>query len=90
MEFNNLDSTAITNINVTGEDVNITYKGSGKTYRYLDTTGNFVNLLQNVIESNQSVGRFVNKAVREDQTLRIVTVWPLNNTNKPQEGVRLS
>jgi hypothetical protein len=32
----------------------------------------------------------VNKAVREDQTLRIVTVWPLNNTNKPQEGVRLS
>jgi hypothetical protein len=43
-----------------------------------------------VIETNQSVGRFVNKAVREDQTLRIVTVWPLNNTKQPQLGVKLS
>jgi hypothetical protein len=28
-----------------------------------------------VIENNQSVGRFINKSIREDQTLQIVAVW---------------
>jgi hypothetical protein len=29
------------------------------------------------------VGRFVNKAIREDQTLQIVAVWALYNNNYP-------
>ena len=83
MNFVNLDSTAIDAIQVQGTDVSITYKGSGKTYNYTTSDANFVNSLQDVIENNQSVGRFVNKAIREDQTLQIVAVWALYNNNYP-------
>jgi hypothetical protein len=28
-----------------------------------------------------------NRALKEDQTLQIVAVWPLNNTKQPKTGV---
>lgn len=74
MNFVNLDSSAIDAIEVTGTDVAITFKGSNKTYNYVTNDENFVNSLQDVIENNQSVGRFINKLIREDQTLQIVAV----------------
>lgn len=74
MNFVNLDSTAVDAIQVEGSDVAITFKGSGKTYNYVTNDVNFVNSLENVIETNQSVGRFINKAIREDQTLQIVAI----------------
>lgn len=72
--FSNIDSTAISDVAVTGNDVAITYKSSGRVYNYTSTDANFVNLLENVIENNQSVGRFINRAIKEDQTLQIVAV----------------
>jgi hypothetical protein len=74
MNFVNLDSTAIDNISVNDSNVAITFKGSGKTYNYTTNDSNFVVSLQNVIENHQSVGRFVNRAIKEDQTLQIVAV----------------
>jgi len=74
MQFTNLDSTAISSVLINGTDVAITYKGSGKTYNYLTDVVDFAVQLQNVIESNQSVGRFINKAIKEDQTLRLTAV----------------
>jgi hypothetical protein len=72
--FANIQSTAVSDIAVTGNDVVITFKSSGKQYNYRDTTGNFVNLLENTIESNQSVGTMVNKAIKEDKTLELVAI----------------
>lgn len=74
MNFTNLDSTAISDIVVNDSDIAITFKGSNKTYNYTTNDTNFVVSLQNVIENNQSVGRFINRAIKEDQTLQIVTV----------------
>lgn len=77
METRNFDisnSTAITNIAITGEDVVVTYKDSNKAYNYVDTTGNFVNILENTLKNEESVGRLINRAVREDQTLRLTAV----------------
>lgn len=74
MNFVNLDSTAIDNITINGNDVAITFKGSGKTYNYTTSVPDFVVSLQNVIENNQSVGRFINRAIKEDQILQIVAV----------------
>lgn len=74
MQFTNIDSTAISSVAINGTDVAITYKGSGKTYNYLTEVADFAVQLQNVIENNQSVGRFINKAIKEDQTLRLTTV----------------
>jgi hypothetical protein len=75
--INNIDSSAIDNITVNEGIVSITYKSSGKEYNYTlngTTVEEFVTNVQNVIENNQSVGRFVNKAIREDQTLQIMAV----------------
>lgn len=79
INITNIDSSAITNIVVNENDsvVGITYKSSGKEYNYTlngISAQDFVNNVQNVIENNQSVGRFVNKAIREDQTLQIMAV----------------
>lgn len=72
--FEITNSTAVTNIAIKGEEVVVTYKDGDKAYTYTDTTGNFVNVLEDTIEADGSVGRLVNRAVREDQTLRLTAV----------------
>ena len=72
--INNIDSTAINTVTQDSDNiVTITFK-SGNTYNYRDTTGNFVNTVENAVENHQSVGRLFNRALKEDQTLQLVTV----------------
>ena len=78
-KITNIDSSAVNDIVVydTTGIVGITWN-SGKEYSYTlngITAQDFVNTVNNVIENDQSVGRFVNKAIREDQTLQIMAVW---------------
>ena len=84
--INNIESTAISTV-AEGYDniVTITFN-SGNSYNYRDTAGNFVDSVQSAIESDGSVGRLFNRALKEDQTLQIVAVWPLNNTKHPKIG----
>jgi len=70
----NIDSTAIQTVSVDSDNIVTITFNSGKSYNYQDTTGNFVNSVENAIESNQSVGRLFNRALKEDQTLQIVAV----------------
>jgi transcription elongation factor Elf1 len=75
MEFKNFESTAISNIKVNDNIATVTFKGSGKSYEYeVNDVANFVNSLQKVIEKEQSVGKFINKAIKEDQTLKILAI----------------
>ena len=74
MNFTNLNSSAITDISVNEDTVAITWQGSDKTYNYVNTDPNFVNILQDTIENGKSVGRLINRAIKEDQTLQIVAV----------------
>jgi hypothetical protein len=70
----NIDSTAITTVTSdTDNIVTITFN-SGKSYNYRDTTGSFVDMVENAVENKQSVGRLFNRALKEDQTLQIVAV----------------
>ena len=70
----NIDSTAIQSVSVNDDNiVTITFNG-GNSYNYQDITGNFVDSVQNAIENDQSVGRLFNRALKEDQTLKIVAV----------------
>jgi hypothetical protein len=72
--INNIDSTAIQTVSVDSDNiVTITFK-SGNSYNYRDMNGNFVETVENAIENHQSVGRLFNRALKEDQTLQIVTV----------------
>jgi hypothetical protein len=72
--INNIESTAISTV-AEGDDniVTVTFN-SGNSYNYRDTAGNFVDSVQSAIESDGSVGRLFNRALKEDQTLKIVTV----------------
>ena len=74
----NIESSAVQNINVdeTTGIVGVTWN-SGKEYNYAlngISAQDFVNTVQNTIENDKSVGRFINKAIREDQTLQIIAV----------------
>ena len=73
MEFSNFESTAVSNISVNDNIVTVTFKGSGNSYDYqANDVTNFVVSLQKVIENSKSVGKFINKAIKEDQTLKIL------------------
>jgi len=74
MKFTNIDSSAISEVEADNGNVTINFKGSGKSYNYTTSDSNFVTNLQNVIDNKQSVGRFINRAIKEDKTLQIVAV----------------
>jgi hypothetical protein len=72
--INNIDSTAIQSVTQDNDNIVTITFNSGKSYNYRDTTGNFVNRVEETVENNQSVGRLFNRALKEDQTLQIVAV----------------
>jgi hypothetical protein len=72
--INNIDSTAINTVTQDSDNIVTITFNSGNSYNYRDTTGNFVNTVENAVENHQSVGRLFNRALKEDQTLQLVTV----------------
>ena len=72
--INNIDSTAINTVTQDSDNIVTITFNSGNSYNYHDTTGNFVNTVENAVENHQSVGRLFNRALKEDQTLQLVTV----------------
>lgn len=76
-------SSAIENITeVQDGQVTITFSG-GRDYTYkVAEPENFVSQLNEVIQQEQSVGRFVNSAIRGEQ---LVTLWSLSH-----QGLRFS
>lgn len=73
MDFKNIQSTAVDHIAVNDNIVTVTFKGSGNSYDYqVNDVTNFIVSLQKVIDNEQSVGKFINKAIKEDQTLKIL------------------
>ena len=85
--INNIDSTAINTVTQDSDNIVTITFNSGNSYNYRDTTGNFVNTVENAVENHQSVGRLFNRALKEDQTLQLVTVWTINNPNTTKTGV---
>ena len=67
----NVNSSAISNLSINEDLVNITYTSSDKEYTYrAQDPSNFVASLEQVIaDPDGSVGRFVNGAIRTEKTL---------------------
>lgn len=71
MQFN---SSAINNIEITDDNVVITWKGSNKEYTYeVPDVTNFQMSLNTVIQKEESVGSFVNTSIRNGD-LKLQTV----------------
>lgn len=68
--FPEFNSSAIENISLDDNNVTITFNG-GRDYTYtVNDVANFVTSLSNVIENGDSVGRFVNKAIRDEVLMK--------------------
>ena len=71
MNFAISGSSAIENIALDDNTATVTFAG-GRAYDYsVSDVANFVTSLSKVIESGESVGRFVNTAVRNETLQRI-------------------
>ena len=71
MQFAISNSTAIENISLLDNTATLTFKGN-RSYDYtVSDVANFVTSLSNVIEQGESVGRFVNTAIRNETLQRI-------------------
>ena len=71
MNFAISNSTAIEAIAINDNTATVTFAG-GRAYDYsVSDVANFVTSLSKVIESGESVGRFVNTAVRNETLQRI-------------------
>jgi len=75
MQFAISGSSAIENIALEDNTATVTFAG-GRAYDYsVSDVANFVTNLSKVIESGESVGRFVNTAVRNETLQRIAAWW---------------
>ena len=75
MQILPFSSSAVENISATDEDVTITFNG-GRDYTYgVDDVENFVSDLNNVIKTDESVGRFINQQIKSDRLQQVVAAW---------------
>ena len=75
MNFAISNSTAIEAIAINDNTATLTFKGN-RSYDYtLNDVANFVTSLSKVIESGESVGRFVNNSIKSEVLVRNVAAW---------------
>ena len=64
MFFPNLNSSAIEEVSVNDQIVTVIFKSSGKLYNYEIISEEFTNNLQNTIMKEESIGSFINNAIK--------------------------
>jgi len=75
MQILPFSSSAVENISATDEDVTITFNG-GRDYTYgVDSVEEFVSDLNNVIKTDESVGRFINQQIKSERLQQLVAAW---------------
>ena len=80
--YDNIDSIAINKISINNKLCTIVFKSSPKEYNYTVNDSNFNKSVENTIKNSESVGKLVNKAIKENK-LELVTI----NSNKLNKSV---
>jgi hypothetical protein len=73
MFFETKDSSAIKEIEVNDNDCTIVFNSSDKVYNYFINSEEFVEKLQDTIAKEESVGSFINKAIKDKLIEEITT-----------------
>jgi len=73
LSYTNLNSKAIESITIEGNNIEIVFKSSDKSYNYTIIDTEFVQLLDNTIKNGESVGKFVNLSLKEEKIKQIQT-----------------
>ena len=71
MFFNDLNSSAIKEIEVNDNIVSIIFNSSDKVYNYEVKDEDFNEMLQNVIVNEESIGKFINTAIKNKAVVEI-------------------
>ena len=65
------ESSAIKEIEIIDDNIKIIFKSSEKEYNYTIKSENFVNSLQEVINSKESLGKFINNSIKNEEIVII-------------------
>ena len=74
MNFTNLKSSAIKDLTIKEECiVSIVFNSSDKEYSYSINDTDFVKDLQNTIQNEESIGKFITNAIKTEKISQLVT-----------------
>lgn len=73
MNFTNLKSSAIKELTIKEEVVSIVFNSSDKVYNYSVIDTDFVKDLQNTIQNEESIGKFITNAIKTQKISQLVT-----------------
>jgi hypothetical protein len=65
------ESSAIKEIEIIDDNIRIIFNSSKKEYNYTIKSENFVNSLQQVINSKESLGKFINNSIKNEEIVII-------------------
>jgi hypothetical protein len=65
------ESSAIKEIEIIDDNIKIIFNSSEKEYNYTIKSENFVNSLQQVINSKESLGKFINNSIKNEEIVII-------------------
>lgn len=72
MHFKDFESSAISSLTTKDNIVSIVFNSSDKEYNYTINDTNWVEMLTNCIKNSESVGKFINKSVKEQNIVELV------------------
>jgi predicted house-cleaning noncanonical NTP pyrophosphatase (MazG superfamily) len=69
--FDQLNSSAVKSVVIEDNKVEIIFNSSDKVYNYTIIDENFKKNLENTIENSESVGKYINTAIKEEKIQQI-------------------
>ncbi len=75
-DYRDLESSMVNRIVLRTEYVEIQFKQSNTIYKYQRKVDNFDNNLQKVIDSKESVGKFLNNSIKQEELTLIDKIVP--------------
>ncbi len=79
--IDSFNSSAIKSLTFDQQSVSIVYKSSPKEYKYSVNDTNFEELVINCVKNSESVGKLVNKAIKENKIQIIDNIESKINNN---------
>ena len=73
MNFTNLKSSAIKDLTIKEQVVSIVFNSSDKEYSYSINDTDFVKDLQNTIQNEESIGKFITNAIKTEKISQLLT-----------------
>jgi len=75
-DYRDLESSMVNRIVLRTEYVEIQFKQSNTIYKYQRNVDNFDNNLQKVVDSKESVGKFLNNSIKQEELILIDKIVP--------------